>query len=412
MSTPTEHVDPPAVAGVELGAATAGLKASGRPDVALIRLAAGSRTAAVFTRNAFCAAPVCLARARLAQRDPAVLLINSGCANAGTGEAGETDAVAACERAAAACGVEAAAVLPFSTGVIGQRLALGQLFAGIDTAAGQLSPTAWNAAAEAILTTDTVIKTASRSVTLAGGPVTVTGMAKGSGMIRPDMATMLAFVATDAALDQAQLDADLRAAVDRSFHCITVDGDTSTNDAVTLTALPAATAGLSATGASGVTPVDESERARIDEAISGVCIELAQAIVRDAEGATRFAEIAVTGGRDEAECREIAFSVAHSPLVKTALFGGDPNWGRILAAVGRSDVPDLDVGGVDIALGEVAVVEGGQPRPDYDEERAAAVMQAPEVRIGIELGRGEASAHVWTSDLSYGYVQINADYRT
>jgi glutamate N-acetyltransferase/amino-acid N-acetyltransferase len=194
----------------------------------------------------------------------------------------------------------------------------------------------------------------------------------------------------------------LRTAVDRSFHCITVDGDTSTNDAVT----------LSATGASEAAPADESERARLDEAITGVCIELAQAIVRDAEGATRFAEIAVTGGRDEAECRAVAFTVAHSPLVKTALFGGDPNWGRILAAVGRAEVDGLDVGGVDIALGDVAVVEGGQPRPDYDEARAEAVMQAPEVRIGIGLGRGDAAGHVWTSDLSYGYVRINADYRT
>ncbi len=397
-----DDVQPAAVAGVELAAATAGLKASGKPDVALVRLAPDTRTAALFTRNAFCAAPVRLARARLAERAPRLLLINSGCANAATGKAGEADAVATCERAAAACGVEAEAVLPFSTGVIGKRLALEPFCAGIEAAAGQLSPTAWNAAAKAILTTDTVIKTASRSLTLADGPITVTGMAKGSGMIRPDMATMLAFVATDAVLDQAQLDACLHAAVDRSFHCITVDGDTSTNDAVT----------LSATGASGAAPADDSERARLDEAITGVCIELAQAIVRDGEGATRFAEIAVTGGRDEAECREVAFTVAHSPLVKTALFGGDPNWGRILAAVGRSGLPDLDVGGVDIALGDEAVVERGQPRSDYSEERAAAIMQAPEVRIGIGLGRGNAAAHVWTSDLSYGYVRINADYRT
>lgn len=394
--------DPAAVAGVDLAAATAGLKASGRSDVALVRLAAGTQTAAVFTRNAFCAAPVRLARSHLAAAGARLLLINSGCANAGTGTAGEADALAACERAAGALALDPRSVLPFSTGVIGQRLALKRLYAGIDRAATQLAGDGWQAAAEAIRTTDTVPKTASRRVALSGGTITVTGMAKGSGMIRPDMATMLGFVATDAALDASEVDGLLREAVDRSFHCITVDGDTSTNDAVT----------LSATGASGVPLGDSADREHLDEAITAVCIELAQAIVRDAEGATRFAEIAVAGGRDEDECRRVAFTVAHSPLVKTALFGGDPNWGRILAAIGRAGVGDLDIAGVDIALGDLPVVAGGQPRADYDEARAAQIMGEDDVRIAIALGRGSASARVWTSDLSYEYVRINADYRT
>ncbi|MEX0607241.1 MAG: bifunctional glutamate N-acetyltransferase/amino-acid acetyltransferase ArgJ [Halofilum sp. (in: g-proteobacteria)] len=393
---------PAPITGVELAGATAGLKASGRPDVALVRLAPGSRTAAVFTRNAFCAAPVLLARAHLGASDPRLLLINSGCANAGTGAAGDRDAQASCEHAASVVGVSAHAVLPFSTGVIGQRLDLDRLYAGIDTAAGALSEHGWAAAAEAILTTDTVAKMASSRVALAGGEVTITGMAKGSGMIRPNMATMLGFVATDAQLDGEAVDALLRAAVARSFHCITVDGDTSTNDAVT----------LSATGASGVGAVGADEHERLGEAITAVCIELAQAIVRDAEGATRFAEIVVEGGRDEAECREVAFTVAQSPLVKTALFGGDPNWGRILAAIGRAGLADLDIAGVDIALGDLPIVAGGQPRADYDEARAAGIMQRDEVRIGIALGRGAAATRVWTSDLSYDYVRINADYRT
>lgn len=394
------------VAGVELAATTVGLKASGRPDLALVRLAEGSHTAAVFTRNAFRAAPVLIARAHLAVTEPRVLLVNSGCANAGTGAAGEADARATCARAGAACGVPAEAVLPFSTGVIGarlgQRVPLARLLEGIDACAGALAGGGWAAAAEAILTTDTVAKGASRRVRLAGGEVTVTGIAKGSGMIRPDMATLLAFVATDAAVGREPLEAMLRAAVGASFHCITVDGDTSTNDAVT----------LSATGASGVAATAAADLELLAGAVTAVCTELAQGIVRDAEGATRFVEIRVEGGRDVDECRGVALAVAHSPLVKTALAGGDPNWGRILAAVGRAPVDGLDVDGVDIALGDVELVAGGQPVDGYDEARAAAAVQGPEVAIRIALGRGEAAARVWTSDLTCDYVRINADYRT
>jgi glutamate N-acetyltransferase/amino-acid N-acetyltransferase len=393
---------PAPVAGVELAAATAGIKASGRPDVALLRFVEGSRTAAVFTRNAFRAAPVHVAQRHMAAAATRVLLINSGCANAGTGKAGDTDAVATCGHAASACGVAAEAVLPFSTGVIGQPLPVDRLCHGIDACAAAFSPSGWTAAADAIRTTDTVGKTASVRVSLRGGPVTVTGMAKGSGMIRPDMATMLAFIATDAAIDSDEtLDSLLRTAVDQSFHCITVDGDTSTNDAVTLTA----------TGASDVVADGDEDLHALERAISSVCGALARAIVRDAEGATRLIEIAVTGAETRPEARAVAFTVAHSPLVKTAAYGGDPNWGRILAAVGRAPVTDLDVHHVDVTLGDVALVAAGEP-VHFDEAAAAAAMAGEEIRIGIGLGRGTAAETVWTSDLSCDYVRINADYRT
>jgi len=404
---PTERAaDDVTVAGVELAAGTSGLKESGRPDLALIRLAEGTATAAMFTRNAFCAAPVQVARLHLEAGRPRVLLINSGCANAGTGAAGLRDAEATCACAGAACGVDASSVLPFSTGVIGPRLVdklpLEDLCRAIEGCAHTLRQDAWDAAAEAILTTDTVSKLAWRTVELEGGTIKVTGIAKGSGMIRPDMATMLAFLATDARVERDALDDILRAAVNESFHAITVDGDTSTNDAVT----------LSATGAAEVGLDGRADRDAFRAAVAGVCLELAQAIVRDAEGATRLVEIEVSGGRDQSECREVAFTVAHSPLVKTALFGGDPNWGRILAAVGRARIAGLDVERVDIGLGEVDLVRGGQPVAGFDEAAAATVVRRDRVPIRIALGRGDAAARVWTSDLSYDYVRINADYRT
>ena len=294
------------------------------------------------------------------------------------------------------------AVLPFSTGVIGQPLPLEPLRAGIDRCAGALRADAWGDAAGAIMTTDTRAKGCSRQAVLAGGRVAVTGIAKGAGMIRPDMATLLAFVATDAAADAAVLDSILRDAVDASFHCITVDGDTSTNDAVT----------LSATGRSGVEVTEPADRDALAGAVRAVCMELAQAVIRDAEGATRMIEITVHGGADRDECRAVAFTVAHSPLVKTAMFGGDPNWGRILAAVGRAPIAALDVARVAIDLDDVPLVRAGEPAPGYDEARAAAAVAGREVRVVIELGRGGATTTVWTSDLSYDYVRINADYRT
>jgi len=409
MDAPVESsvdADPRPVQGVELAAAAAGLKAGDQLDIALVRLGAGSHTAAVFTRNTFTAAPIHVARRHLAHSDARVLLINSGCANAATGEAGERDAKDLCGRAGRACGVSQEAVVPFSTGVIGQRLSelspMDRIASAIDACAEGLAPGRWPEAARAILTTDTRGKTASREVALSEGVVSVTGMAKGSGMIRPDMATMLGFVATDAAVAPDALGAMLRQAVDQSFHCITVDGDTSTNDAVT----------LSATGASGVAAETPEDVAALQQAVTAVCVALAQAIVRDAEGATRFVEVVVEGGHDVGECREVAFTVAHSPLIKTALFGGDPNWGRILAAVGRAPIGELDGTGVDIDLGDMPVVRGGLPVPDFDESRAAEIVSEPTIGIGIRLGRGGARARVWTSDLSYDYVRINADYHT
>jgi len=395
---------PQPIAGVELASARAGIKQSGKPDLALLRFAAGSRTAAVFTRNAFRAAPVHVARRHLDATPARAFVINSGCANAGTGDAGERDALDTCRHAAARLGIEPDAVLPFSTGVIGQRLPMDRMRAGIDACADRFGGDGedWRAAATAIMTTDTREKVASRRVRLGDGEVGVTGIAKGSGMIRPDMATMLAFVCTDAGVAGDRLDAMLRGAVDASFHCITVDGDTSTNDAVTLTA----------TGAAGVEACGESDMALLEEAVAGVCLDLARAIVADAEGVTRVVEIEVSGGHDEGECRAVAFTVAHSPLVKTAIFGGDPNWGRILAAVGRAPLADLDVAGVSIALDRVALVAGGQPVEGLDEQAAAAAMAGDEVCIRIGLGRGGAAATIWTSDLSHDYVRINADYRT
>lgn len=394
------------VAGVELAAVSAGLKSGQQLDLAVLRLPPGSRTAAVFTRNVFTAAPIHVARRHWARGEARALLINAGCANAATGVAGEQDAEAMCAAAARACGVPAEAVLPFSTGVIGQRLVerapMSAIEAAIASCGQSLAPGRWLEAARALMTTDTWPKVASRETALSQGTVNVTGMAKGSGMIRPDMATMLGFVATDAVVDQGDVDRMLRDAVAASFHCITVDGDTSTNDAVT----------LSACGARGVAVTTDGDRAALAEAVREVCVDLAQAIVRDAEGATRFIEVSVEQGQTAEECREVAFTVAHSPLVKTALFGGDPNWGRILAAVGRADVPGLDGTGVDIDLGSMPVVAAGQPVPGFDEARAAAIVAQAAVRITIRLGRGEANAHVWTSDLSYDYVRINADYHT
>ena len=404
MSTPAEvEVDPVPVDGVSLAAATTGIKQSGQPDVALVHLASGSHTAAVFTRNAFSAAPVHIARRHVQAQAPQLLLINSGCANAGTGSMGETDAMATCGHAASVFGISSESVLPFSTGVIGAPLPVDRVCHGVDLCAQALSPHGWAAAADAIRTTDLVAKTASTRVELSAGSVRVTGMAKGSGMIRPDMATMLAFITTDAAVGaQGPLDTMLRRSVDRSFHCITVDGDTSTNDAVT----------LSATGASGVGLASAADEQALQVALDAVCLRLAQAIVRDAEGATRLIEIVVTGAADRDEARAVAFTVAHSPLVKTAVCGGDPNWGRILAAVGRAPIDALDIQGVNIALDEMALVAGGEPVRGFDELAAAAAMQADTVRIGIGLGRGSAMATVWTSDLTCDYVRINADYRT
>lgn len=396
-------MEPLVVAGLRLGTARAGIKYPDRPDLVAIETAVGTHAAAAFTRNAFCAAPVAVARAHLAAARPRYLVINTGNANAGTGRRGLADAEASCRALATLTGCLPEEVLPFSTGVIGEPLPLDRLTAGLPAALADLRPDGWRAAAHGIMTTDTRPKWSSRQLMLTGQPVTVTGIAKGAGMIRPDMATMLAFIATDAAADEEQLKQLLTDAVADSFNAITVDGDTSTNDACVLLA----------TGQSGVhVPARGPDSERFAAAVREVCEDLAQAIIRDGEGATKFITVRVEGGRDAAECRRVAEIIAHSPLVKTAFFASDPNWGRILAAVGRSGLSDFDLERVAIHLDEVCIVRAGGRAPDYTEARGQAVMRRPEITVRVELGRGAAATRIWTTDLSYDYVRINAEYRT
>ena len=392
--------EPYPVDGIEFGTARAGLRRGGGDDVLLARCRPGTRYAAMFTRNAFCAAPVTVCRAILAAERPIRgFVVNAGNANAGTGAGGLDDAWRSARHAGEQLGGGLA--LPFSTGVIGQRLDLSRLLPAIEQAAERLGQASWLDAARAIMTTDTVPKAASRQLRIAGRAVHVSGIAKGAGMICPDLATMLAFVACDAPLPAADLDAMLHAAVDESFNRISVDGDTSTNDAVLLCATGEPGAALTA-----------DDKAAVAAATAEVMRELAQAIVRDAEGATKFITIAVDGARDEAEARRVAETIAHSPLVKTAMYASDANWGRILAAVGRSGLEDLDIGRVDLWLDDVRLIRGGEPDPDYVEARGAAVVARPEFRIGVSLGRGAAGTTLWTCDLSHDYVRINAEYRS
>ncbi len=391
------------VAGIEVATLSAGIKTPGRRDLVLFSLQSDSSVAAVFTRNAFCAAPVVVAREHLAQSSPRFLLINTGNANAGTGELGMRDARESCARLAEVMQCRANEVLPFSTGVIGEPLPMPKLLDILPGFASALVADGWEDAAHGIMTTDTVAKGASRRLELAGKTVTITGISKGSGMIRPDMATMLAYVATDAQIEQSLLQQCLNSAVSTSFNRITVDGDTSTNDACVLVA----------TGQSGVTIKEGSEEyRRFVEALTEVCQQLAQLIVRDGEGATKFISIVVNGGRNEAECEQVAYTIAHSPLVKTALFASDPNWGRILAAVGRAGIADLDLEALTIFLGDVCIVRDGGRAAEYSEEQGQTVMDRDEITIRVELARGEATAVLWTCDFSYDYVRINAEYRT
>ena len=390
------------VPGIRLGTACAGIKKPNRRDLVIMEIASDSTCAAVFTRNAFCAAPVTMARAHLATHTPRYLLINTGNANAGTGAQGLRDAQVCCETLAQLTGAESTQILPFSTGVIGEPLPVTRLCAGLPEALANLDEHGWDLAAQGIMTTDTRPKGASRQLMLQGRTITVTGIAKGSGMIRPDMATMLAFVATDGGLDSARLRRCLHEAADVSFNRITVDGDTSTNDACLLIA----------TGRSGVHVADGDDYQALCMAVCDVCVELAQAIVRDGEGATKFITIDVRGGRDEAECKLAAYAIAHSPLVKTAFFASDPNWGRILAAVGRAGIADLLIESVVMHLDDVCIVRNGGRAPDYQEADGQRVMQRDAITIRIDLGRGTAQTQIWTCDLSHEYVRINAEYRT
>jgi glutamate N-acetyltransferase / amino-acid N-acetyltransferase len=393
------------VPGIRLGTASAGIRKKDRRDLVVIECAAGTHTVAAFTRNRFCAAPVTVAREHLARTAPRALLINTGFANAGTGKPGLEDALACCDALARLIGCHAGEILPFSTGVIGERFPLERIIAGLPTCLANLIESGWAEAAQGIMTTDTVPKGSSRKTRIGTFPVTVTGIAKGAGMIRPDMATMLAFVATDAAVTPAVLQTCVSDAVNRSFNRITVDGDTSTNDACVLLATGTA-------GNSEIARTEGDSYGQLARVVTEVFTELAQAIVRDAEGATKFITIEVRGGRSESDCLEVAYTVAHSPLVKTAFFASDPNWGRILAAIGRAPIARLDVDKVTVYLDDVCVVRNGAPDAGYTEAKGLAVMRRPEIQIGIELGAGSASARVWTSDLSHDYVRINAEYRS
>ncbi|WP_456282231.1 bifunctional glutamate N-acetyltransferase/amino-acid acetyltransferase ArgJ [Cupriavidus sp. JZ107] len=394
------------VAGVELGWAEAGIRKANRKDVLVVRLAEGSTVAGVFTRNRFCAAPVQVCREHLAAgRGIRALVINTGNANAGTGEPGLANARATCDAVAGALGIGADQVLPFSTGVILEPLPMERLLAGVPKAIANAREDNWLAAAESIMTTDTQPKAASRTVAIGGKTVTLTGISKGAGMIRPNMATMLGFIATDATVAQPVLQALVAHAADHSFNSITIDGDTSTNDSFVLIATGRA-------GAPAIERADGAEFAALRDAVTSLAQELAQMIVRDGEGATKLMTIRVEGGRDVAECRQIAYAVAHSPLVKTAFYASDPNLGRILAAVGYAGVDDLDVGGVNLWLDDVWVARDGGRHPDYREEDGQRVMKQAEITVRIALGRGNATATVWTCDLSHDYVSINADYRS
>ena len=391
------------VAGIELGVAMAGVRRANRRDLLLMKLGAESTVAGVFTRNRFCAAPVIIAKRNLASAGGIRgLVINTGNANAGTGEDGLTRAALVCDGVARALGCAAEQVLPFSTGVIMEPLPAERIVAGLAAAVADLRADNWAAAAEAIMTTDTVPKAASRRVRLASGEVTVTGIAKGAGMIRPDMATMLGFIATDAKVARGALETLVRKTTDKSFNCISVDGDTSTNDAFVLVA----------SGASGVVAQSEADLAVLERAITEVAVLLAQAIVRDGEGATKFITIRIEGGRSIEESRRVAYAIAHSPLVKTAFFASDPNLGRILAAIGNSGIADLDVSRLQLYLDSVLVAANGGRHPDYREEQGAAALAKPEFTVRAMLNRGQADATVWTCDLSFEYVKINAEYRT
>jgi len=394
-----------AIAGVRIGTTCAGIKKPGRKDLVLFELSEQCRTAAVFTLNAFCAAPVTVAKQHLAETSPRYLLINTGNANAGTGEQGMVDALACCRGVAENTGMTSPQILPFSTGVIGEQLPVHTIVDAIPAAYDALTENGWVDAAEGIMTTDTRPKGASVSFDYEGATINVTGISKGSGMICPNMATMLAYVATDADVPQPLLQEIVSLAADKSFNRITVDGDTSTNDACVLIA----------SGASAAPAIDKNNDALYQafvDAVTSVLQTLSHAIVRDGEGATKFVTVTVDGGQTGDESLQVAYTIAHSPLIKTALFASDPNWGRILAAVGRAGLTDLDVNQINIYLDDVCIVKSGGVAASYTEEQGQTVMNQEEILIRVELDRGSVSETVWTTDLSHDYVTINADYRS
>lgn len=398
---PTMH----AVTGFELATVSAGIKTPGRKDVVLMAIAEGSSVAGVFTQNAYCAAPVTVCKQHLQTGNIRYLLVNAGNANACTGESGYNDAMSSCQRIAELTGVATGQVLPFSTGVIGEPMPMDKLLGVLPEAHASLSVAGWADAAQGIMTTDTRPKGASMQFEHDGQTVTVTGIAKGSGMIKPNMATMLGYIATDAKVAQGVLEQLVRAAADKSFNRITVDGDTSTNDSCMLVA-------------TGQVPLPEVTAAtgelyeKLRDAVTEVHIQLAKSIVSDGEGATKFVTVRVAGGASRDECVKVAYSVAQSPLVKTALFASDPNWGRIVAAIGYAGVEQLDADKVTVHLDNVLIVENGGRAGSYTEEQGQAVMNQDNITIAIDLGRGDHTDQVWTTDLSHEYVTINAEYRT
>lgn len=401
LSTPEEILP---VAGIKLASVAAGIKKNGGNDLVVFAFDETATCAATFTKNAFCAAPVALAKKHLSQYSPRALLINSGNANAGTGETGMKNAIQTCAWLAEELQCLPEQILPFSTGVIGQQLPMTVFKDGINSVVNGFSEDNWMLAATGIMTTDTVAKAVTRKISLDGQEITISGIAKGSGMICPDMATMLAFIATDANVDSNFLQACLSGSVNDSFNAITVDGDTSTNDACVLIA----------TGkASNKQLNNDSPGANIFiHELKEVCQHLAQAIIRDGEGATKFVTVTVTSALSKAEAKNVAYTIAHSPLVKTALFASDPNWGRILAAVGRAGIEQLDISGVNIFLDDVCIVRGGAVDENYTEEKGQSVMNKEEITITVELARGKHSVSIWTTDLSHEYVRINSEYRS
>ncbi|WP_297795551.1 bifunctional glutamate N-acetyltransferase/amino-acid acetyltransferase ArgJ [uncultured Marinobacter sp.] len=392
------------IPGVRLGIGSAGIKKPGRKDLVVFELAPDSRVAGIFTQNQFCAAPVTVSRQHLAQCSPRYLLINTGNANAGTGEQGMKDALSCCQALASAAGIDATEVLPFSTGVIGEPLPLDKIVSALPAVVADTDENRWAEAASGIMTTDTRPKGASCQLDLDGHTVSISGISKGAGMIRPNMATMLGFIATDARIAPDVMEILASELGEKSFNRITIDGDTSTNDACMLIA-SGQYSGPEITSDSPLLP-------KLREALQQVYLDLAHAIVRDGEGATKFVTIEVSQAASQQEALDVAYTVAHSPLVKTALFASDPNWGRILAAVGRAGVAGLDLNALEIYLGDVCLVRNGGRADDYSEERGQAVMDREEITIAIDLKRGAVMERVWTCDFSHDYVTINAEYRT
>ena len=397
------------VNGIEIGYAQAGIKKPNRKDVLVMKLAEGATVAGVFTKNRFCAAPVQVSKANLEAaanggKPIRALVVNTGNANAGTGESGLANANATCEALARLLGCDAQQVLPFSTGVILEPLPVEKIVAGLPDAIANLQLDNWYNAAEAIMTTDTQPKAASRTVDICGHAVTMTGISKGAGMIKPNMATMLGYLAIDAKVAQPVLDELVRHAADHSFNCITIDGDTSTNDSFMLIA--------TGTGSLAIANTVSTEYTELKNAVTDIARNLAQQIIRDGEGATKFITVTVDEGNDIEECRKVAYAIAHSPLVKTAFFASDPNLGRILAAVGYAGIDDLDVSKLNLYLDDVWVAKNGGRNPEYQEADGQRVMKKSEIIVRVTLGRGSANATVWTCDLSHDYVTINADYRS